>query len=371
MARTEDGHSAKRGAGEFPALDAQALLGWYEGAARVLPWRVGPGERALGVRPDPYRVWLSEVMLQQTTIAHATAYFLAFTARWPDVGALAGADDGEVMGAWAGLGYYSRARNLLACARAVAAAGGRFPQTVEGLRALPGIGAYTAGAVAAIAFGVRTAAVDGNVERVTARVLTLSGEWSAQKRIIAQVVARSVPQGRAGEFAEALMDLGATVCRPRGPTCGVCPLRAGCGAARSGTPEAWPQKPRKAAPVAVSGEAWVVVDAQGRVWTELRPPEGLLGGMIGLPGSAWTPEPGPRGALPAWAQGMVQAGAITHVFTHLRLTLEVQVRRSQEREAVPEGLRAVAVGEARSAMPSVFRKALDLAVRHLTPARDG
>jgi A/G-specific adenine glycosylase len=343
---------------EAGRLDAAALLRWYEGAARDLPWRIGPGARAAGVRPDPYRVWLSEVMLQQTTIAHATAYFLAFTQRWPDVAALARAPDADVMAAWAGLGYYSRARNLLACARAVMAGGGAFPATLEGLRALPGVGAYTAGAVGAIAFGLPVPAVDGNVERVVARLMTLSGDWAAQKRVIAAEVSAAMPVGRSGEFAEALMDLGATVCRPRRPDCANCPLQAGCLARESGTPEAWPQKPRKAAPMAVSGEVWVVVDSEERVFVEQRPAEGLLGGMVGLPGSAWGAGVVPVAARPPWASGMTAAAPVSHVFTHLRLSLDVQVRRAASGEAVPDGLHAMPVGQARQALPSVFRKAL-------------
>jgi A/G-specific adenine glycosylase len=186
------------------------LLAWYEAHARDLPWRVGPRARARGERPDPYRVWLSEIMLQQTTIAHGTRYFLDFTRRWPTVGALAATEDEDVMAAWAGLGYYARARNLLKCARAVAASGGAFPRTAKALQALPGIGPYTAGAIAAIAFDRPEPAIDGNVERVAARLLALEGEWKDQKAQIRTFVAGEVPVERPGEFAEALMDLGAT-----------------------------------------------------------------------------------------------------------------------------------------------------------------
>ena len=204
-----------------------ALLDWYDHHARVLPWRLGPVERGNGARPDPYHVWLSEIMLQQTTIPHGTPYFLKFLKLWPRVEALAGARDEDVMREWAGLGYYARARNLLKCAREVTVRGG-FPETAVELRKLPGIGPYTAGAIAAIAFGQREAAVDGNVDRVFARLLALKAEWKTAKQELAGVVAGLVPEDRPGEFAEALMDLGATVCTPKSPNCLICPLKDLC-----------------------------------------------------------------------------------------------------------------------------------------------
>ena len=229
----------------FADLSGQ-LLAWYEQAARDLPWRVGPGARARGVKADPYRVWLAEIMLQQTTVPHATRYYLAFTERWPTIEDLAGAKDEDVMAAWAGLGYYARARNLLKCAREVAALG-VWPTTAEGLQKLPGIGPYTAGAIAALAFGRRAAAVDGNVDRVFARLMALKGEWKSEKARLKHVVEDLVPADRPAEFAEALMDLGATICIPKSPNCLLCPLRSMCAAHAEGTPGRYPIKPKNAA----------------------------------------------------------------------------------------------------------------------------
>ncbi|MEM8616105.1 MAG: A/G-specific adenine glycosylase, partial [Pseudomonadota bacterium] len=262
------------------------LLDWYERQARELPWRIGPGQRAAGVTPDPYRVWMAEIMLQQTTVPHATRYYQAFTARWPTVEALAGAKDEDVMAAWAGLGYYARARNLLKCAREVAARGG-WPDTVEGLRKLPGIGAYTAGAVGALAFGRRAAAVDGNVERVFSRLMAAKGKWKAEKERIRGVVEALVPEDQPAEFAEALMDLGATVCTPKRPDCLLCPLRELCAGRAEGDPARYPIKPKKQAKPTRRGHVYVLFDGEGRVLTERRPDKGLLGGMLGLPGSDW------------------------------------------------------------------------------------
>ncbi|HEX2817673.1 MAG TPA: A/G-specific adenine glycosylase, partial [Phenylobacterium sp.] len=214
------------------------LLAWYDAHARDLPWRVGPKAHAAGVRADPYRVWLSEVMLQQTTVPHATPYFLKFTARWPAVGDLAAEADGEVMAAWAGLGYYARARNLLACARAVAGEhGGVFPDTEEGLRVLPGLGAYTAAAVAAIAFNEATNVVDGNVERVMARLFAVEEALPDAKPELKRLAATLIRDDRPGDWAQALMDLGAVICRPKAPLCERCPLNADCDAFAAGAPE--------------------------------------------------------------------------------------------------------------------------------------
>lgn len=213
------------------------LLAWYDANARDLPWRVRPHARAAGLRADPYRIWLSEVMLQQTTVPHATPYFLKFTARWPTVGDLAAEADGEVMAAWAGLGYYARARNLLACARAVATEhDGVFPDTEEGLRSLPGLGPYTAAAVAAIAFDEATNVVDGNVERVMARLFAVETPVPAAKPELKRLAATLVRDARPGDWAQALMDLGATVCRPKAPLCEGCPIAESCAALATGAP---------------------------------------------------------------------------------------------------------------------------------------
>jgi A/G-specific adenine glycosylase len=307
---------------KLPFADLSAhLLDWYAVTARDLPWRVGPTDRANGVKADPYRVWLAEIMLQQTTVPHATRYYLAFTQRWPKVIDLAAASDADVMAAWAGLGYYARARNLLKCAREVAALGA-WPDTVEGLRKLPGIGPYTAGAVGALAFNRPAAAVDGNVDRVFARLMALKGEWKAEKEVIKTTVQTLVPADRPAEFAEALMDLGATVCTPKSPNCLICPLIKMCAGRAEGDPARYPIKPKKKAVPTRYGHVYIAVDNTGGILTERRPDKGLLGGMLGLPTSDWTEGKRPDPAFPLNADWK-QAGEVRHVFTHFALELIV------------------------------------------------
>ena len=324
-----------------------ALLAWYDAAARTLPWRAPPGS---GARTDPYRVWLSEVMLQQTTVPHATPYFLSFTARWPTVGDLAAVEDGELMAAWAGLGYYARARNLLACARAVAGEhGGVFPDTEAALRALPGVGAYTAAAVAAIAFDRSANVVDGNVERVMARLFAVETPVPAARPELARLAGSLVTADRPGDWAQALMDLGATVCRPKSPLCLICPVSAWCAGYATGAAERYPVKTKKADRPHRVGTAWVLRDGQGRVALVRRPDKGLLGGMLGLPTGEW--EAVPSGMPPVGADWR-DAGAIDHVFTHFSLTLSVAVAEGEgDFIWTPEG-------EALKALPTVFAKAL-------------
>jgi len=325
------------------------LLDWYDSQARTLPWRVGPAERKAGVRPDPYRVWLSEVMLQQTTTPHAAPYFLTFTQRWPTVTALAAAEDGEVMAAWAGLGYYARARNLLACARAVAHQhGGVFPNNENGLRALPGVGGYTAAAVAAIAFDEAANVVDGNVERVMSRLYAVETPLPAAKPELARLASGLVAANRPGDWAQALMDLGATVCTPKSPRCLLCPVSADCAALGRGAPETYPRKTAKGERPHRFGLAYVSRRGD-QVALVRRPPKGLLGGMLGLPTGEWTASPPP---VPA---GWTDAGAIEHVFTHFSLTLQVVTAENSE----PEQAVWIEVEAARAALPTVFRKALD------------
>ena len=332
---------------DVPALRA-ALLAWYDAHGRTLAWRAAPG----AARPDPYRVWLSEVMLQQTTTPHATPYFHSFTARWPTVNDLAAADDSEVMAAWAGLGYYARARNLLACARAVAGEhGGVFPDTEAGLLALPGVGAYTAAAVAAIAFDRPANVVDGNVERVMARLFAVETPLPAAKPELRRLAAGLVADDRPGDWPQALMDLGATVCRPGRPLCEACPLTAWCAGFRSGAPERFPLKTKKADRPHRTGVAWVLRDAAGRVALVRRPDKGLLGGMTGLPTSDWAVDGAP-GAPPVVADWR-EAGAIEHVFTHFSLTLSVWVA-----EGGGDFFWTDAEAALRS-LPTVFRKALE------------
>ncbi|MBB5746513.1 A/G-specific adenine glycosylase [Brevundimonas variabilis] len=324
------------------------LLAWYDARARTLPWRAPPGS---GVRTDPYRVWLSEVMLQQTTVPHATPYFLSFTKRWPTVAALAAVDDGELMGAWAGLGYYARARNLLACARAVANDhDGVFPDTEAGLLALPGVGAYTAAAVAAIAFDRPANVVDGNVERVMARLFAVDTPLPGGKVELKRLAGTLVTDDRPGDWAQALMDLGATVCRPRSPLCLVCPVARHCQGLASGEPERFPVKGAKAPRPHRTGVAWVMRDGQGRVAVVRRPDKGLLGGMIGLPTSDWGE--GPEVTDPVVADWR-DAGAIEHVFTHFSLTLQVRVATAAAKDVI-----WLEEAEAMSALPTVFAKAL-------------
>lgn len=330
----------------------RTLLDWYDAHARTLAWRSGPG--AAG-RPDPYRVWLSEVMLQQTTTPHATPYFLAFTARWPTVADLAAAEDADVMAAWAGLGYYARARNLLACARAVAGEhGGVFPDTEAALLALPGVGAYTAAAVAAIAFDRPANVVDGNVERVMARLFAVEAPLPAARPELRRLAASLVADDRPGDWAQALMDLGATVCRPGKPLCERCPLTAGCEGFRSGAPERYPLKTKKADRPHRRGVAWVLRDRAGRVALVQRPDKGLLGGMLGLPTSDWSAALD-EGVPPVEADWR-DVGTVEHVFTHFSLTLTVKAAtgRGDFLWTDPD----VAMASA----PTVFRKALERAL---------
>jgi A/G-specific adenine glycosylase len=299
------------------SVDAcDALLRWFAVDKRRLPWRPEGSER-----PDPYRVWLSEIMLQQTTCAHAAPYFESFTSRWPTVQALAAAPEEEVMAAWAGLGYYARARNLIACARTVAdGLGGRFPDTEAGLRSLPGIGRYTAAAVAAIAFGRRAVVVDSNVERVVARLFAVETPLPAAREEIYRLAGSITLDADAGDFAQAMMDLGATICTPRSPQCGRCPLAFMCAARATGVPQAYPHKAAKAPRPKREGIAyWLEHD--GHVLLIRRPARGLLGGMLALPTDG---EGAPAEAR--WSE----AGSVDHVFTHFELSMKLLCADAEE-----------------------------------------
>jgi len=331
-----------------------ALLHWYDANARDLPWRVGPHERAAGVAPDPYRVWLSEVMLQQTTVPHAAPYFLEFTRRWPTVADLAAAEDGDVMAAWAGLGYYARARNLLACARAVANDHkGVFPDTEAALLALPGVGAYTAAAVAAIAFDRPANVVDGNVERVVARLFRVETPLPDAKPELKGLAATLVADDRPGDWAQALMDLGATICRPKGPLCERCPLAYHCLARATGRPGDYPRRAEKSARPHRQGIAYLLTCGD-RVALVRRPDTGLLGGMLALPTTDWTTTAAPADAAPITADWR-DAGEIAHVFTHFSLALKV---RRADLPASAGDFLWTPLADARQALPTVFRKAL-------------
>jgi A/G-specific adenine glycosylase len=294
------------------------LLAWYDAHHRRLPWRAGPGEAPT----DPYRVWLSEIMLQQTTVAAVKPYFDRFTTRWPTVADLAAADEAEVMGAWAGLGYYARARNLIACARTVMDDhGGVFPDSEAGLRTLPGIGDYSAAAIAAIAFGRRAVVVDANVERVASRLFAFDGELPKARPALRTLVDRITPDRRAGDFAQAMMDLGSSICTVRAPQCLLCPLSADCAARIAGHPEDFPVKAAKRAKPQRLGTAFWIEDGN-RVWLVRRPDKGMLGGMRALPSGPWADDdPGLAGAPldAAWRE----AGSVDHVFTHFALKLRV------------------------------------------------
>jgi len=294
------------------------LLEWYDRNARRLPWRVPPG----GASADPYRVWLSEVMLQQTTTGHAAPFFAAFTRRWPTVEALAAAPEEQVMAAWAGLGYYSRARNLIACAAEVARRGG-FPDSEEELRKLPGLGPYTAAAVAAIAFGKRAVVIDANVERVVARLFAIGEPLPGGKAIIRAAAERITPADRAGDFAQAMMDLGATICTPRNPKCLLCPLAADCAGRATGDPARFPVKaPKRTRPSRIGTAFWI--ERNGQVWLVRRPAKGMLGGMRALPDDGWSARADGTGDAPlpgSWRAG----GVVRHSFTHFDLELGVAV----------------------------------------------
>lgn len=301
---------------------APVLLDWYDRHARALPWRVPPGSRDT---PDPYRIWLSEVMLQQTTVAAVKAYFHRFTTRWPTVQALAAAADADVMAEWAGLGYYARARNLLKCARAVAARGG-FPRDRVGLQELPGIGPYTSAAIAAIAFDHSETVVDGNVERVMARLFNEHTPLPVAKPVLTELAAGLTPAQRPGDYAQAVMDLGATICTPRNPACGICPLMAYCAARAAGTAASLPRKTRKSAKPVRFGTAYLGLRQDGAWLMERRPDRGLLGGMLGWPGTDWS-EGSPPETPPIPADWRVVPGEVRHTFTHFHLRLALRVAR--------------------------------------------
>jgi len=337
-----------------PAL----LLAWYDRHRRKLPWRAPRGARC-----DPYRVWLSEIMLQQTTVKAVGPYFEKFVARWGDVAALARASLDDVLRMWAGLGYYSRARNLYACAVAVLRDhGGIFPDTEEGLRALPGIGPYTAAAIAAIAFNRRTMPVDGNIERVVSRLYAVEDALPQAKPLIQTLAATLLGEDRAGDSAQALMDLGAAICTPKKPACALCPLNDGCAARALGTQETFPRKSPKKTGALRRGAAFVVTRGE-EVLVRTRPQKGLLGGMTEVPTSDWVAgqdDAAARKQAPAlngatrWHR---KAGVVTHVFTHFPLELAVYTARVPSGTRAPRGMRWVRIATlSDEALPNVMRK---------------
>ena len=357
------GHVA--GAADLHNQDyARALLAWYDRERRVLPWRAAPG-----VAPDTYRVWLSEIMLQQTTVKAVLPRYADFLRRWPNVTALAAAELGEVLATWAGLGYYARARNLHACAREVVERhGGRFPATEAQLRTLPGIGDYTAAAIAAIAFGARATPIDGNIERVVARLFAVATPLPAAKPEIRSLALALTPDERAGDFAQSLMDLGATLCSPRRPACGLCPVVSGCEAHAQGLAEVLPYRDAKAERPTRRGVAFVALRDDNTVLLRERPLKGLLGGMLETPSSPWT-ERGESAKValshaPLEAPWREVAGLIAHTFTHFHLELsvyfaEVPAKAKLNAAAQPQHCRWVHVRDLHeAALPSVMSKVL-------------
>ena len=349
------------------------LLAWYDRHRRVLPWRPPAGRR-----PDPYAVWLSEIMLQQTGVKTVGPYFQKFLARWPDVNALGRASLDDVLRMWAGLGYYSRARNLHACAVAVSRDhDGEFPNTEEGLRALPGIGPYTAAAIAAIAFDRRTMPVDGNIERVVSRLFAVEETLPQAKPVIRELAATLLGEvradeqpragdekSRAGDSAQALMDLGASICAPKKPACSLCPLNAGCTARQRGDQETFPRKAAKKSGDLRRGAAFIVTRGD-ELLVRTRPEKGLLGGMTEVPGSDWRAAQDDQSArnqapqLAGVTRWHRKLGVVTHVFTHFPLDLVVYAAKVPARTRAPKDMRwvpsATLDGEA---LPNVMRKAI-------------
>ncbi|WP_240654603.1 A/G-specific adenine glycosylase [Croceicoccus ponticola] len=334
----------------------ERLLAWYDEHARVLPWRVPPNNRAT---PDPYRVWLSEVMLQQTTVAAVKDYFARFTERWPTVAELAAAEEADVLSAWAGLGYYARARNLIACARVVADRGGLFPDSEEDLRELPGVGAYTSAAIAAIAFDRRAVVVDANVERVISRLFAITEPLPTSRPAIREAADRVTPERRAGDFAQAMMDLGATICTSREPRCLLCPLSDVCEARAMGIAGDLPRKIAKKARPARTGTAfWIERDSH--VLLVQRPGKGMLGGMRALPDDGWNARADGNGKAEFAVRQGDPLGAVTHGFTHFTLTLSVL--RAELAGSEPEGewWPISQIGEA--GLPTLFARAAQTAL---------
>jgi len=326
------------------------LLHWYDANRRVLPWRVSPGET-----PDPYRVWLSEIMLQQTTVATVTGYYGKFLTRWPTLADLAAADLDAVLHAWQGLGYYSRARNLHKCAIRVATEhGGRFPDQVSDLIKLPGIGPYTAAAIAAIAFDRSVTPIDGNIERVICRLYAISIDLGKAKTDIRRRAEALSPVQRPGDFAQALMDLGATICRPKLALCAECPLAANCRARVQGNSQAYPVRAAKKPRPTRYGTVYWVERSDGAVLMRRRPESGLLGGMMEFPSTPWQEQPPPVDAALVATDGRFVAGRVVHVFTHFRLELKILVDVAPE-----DGLQGIWVRPeafADYALPTVMKK---------------
>jgi A/G-specific adenine glycosylase len=350
-----------------PDAVAPSLLAWYDRHRRVLPWRALPGMPA-----DPYAVWLSEIMLQQTTVAAVKAYFEAFLSRWPTVDALAQAPTEDIMRQWAGLGYYSRARNLHSCAKSVAASpGGCFPSDEAALLRLPGIGPYTAAAIAAIAFDRRAVVVDGNVERVISRLFAIEEPLPSSKPLIRDKADVLTPDCRPGDYAQAMMDLGATICTPRRPACGLCPLSQMCALAFSTEAERFPRKQAKAMRPSREGAAFFIRRTDGAVLVRTRPPKGLLGGMTEIPGTQWETGYDLTHAIASAPMPAVYrklSTVVEHVFTHFALTLFIFVAEVPAETEAPQGCRWVGeIALDAEALPSLMRKVVATAREAIEP----
>ena len=356
-----------KSSGQNPAIGGVAarMLAWYDRNARTLPWRYPPGERA-----DPYRVWLSEIMLQQTTVAAVRAYFQRFTTLWPAVADLAAAPIDDVTAAWAGLGYYSRARNLHAAARMVMDRfGGAFPADEALLRDLPGVGPYTAAAIASIGFGLKATPLDGNIERVICRLHAVETPLPAARPQLKTLAESHTPDARAGDYAQALMDLGATICTPRSPVCSLCPLNGDCRAFAKGIAADLPRRAAKADRPHRVGAAFVLVSASGNILLRRREAKGLLGGMLEVPGTPWTTTApaSPLDHAPAALPWRMAEAKAEHVFTHFSLTLDVYAAQTAD-ERISNGL-WTPLGIARDSLPTVMRKVVAAALDQNRPAR--
>lgn len=340
--------------------DHRELLDWYDINARVLPWRVSPADRKAGASPDPYRVWLSEIMLQQTTVAAVKTYYLRFLELWPTVQDLAQADDASVMAEWAGLGYYARARNLLKCARIISERhAGVFPASRKELLSLPGIGPYTASAIASIAFDKPETVVDGNVERVMSRLFEVQTPLPKAKAELTKLADALTPSERAGDYAQAVMDLGATICTPKAPACGICPWMGNCLARKNGTAADLPRKaPKKPKPIRL-GVVYLAQRSDGAWLLETRPDHGLLGGMLGWPGSDWAETP-PEEAPPVSTQWNDLGTEVRHTFTHFHLRLRVLTARVDRNATPSRGTFLLPDQFKATDLPTVMRKAFNL-----------
>jgi len=354
----------------IPCPQPTALLAWYDRHRRKLPWRAPPGEPA-----DPYRVWLSEIMLQQTTVTAVAPYYARFLSRWGDVQAIAAAPLEEVLKAWAGLGYYARARNLHACARAVVEQhDGKFPEDETALRALPGVGAYTAAAIAAIAFDAKASPVDGNIERVMARLFAVTGPLPGAKPELRRLARELTPQRRTGDFAQAMMDLGATICTPKKPACVFCPWNESCAARARGDADTFPRRIPKREGTLRRGAAFVAHRADGFLLVRTRPAQGLLGGMTEVPTTEWAPNfdavsaqrcaprfgSSKRTSAAAWRR---RPGLVRHVFTHFPLELSVYAAQLPAGTPAPAGMRWIPIADvAGEALPSLMRKVIAHAI---------